>query len=113
MRVAAGGGDFTSSINQFLSFRIFIQDPGETYFGGTQDIRLISGGGTILTSDLTQDPYGQTAPTDLDNDYNIDHQLIDSNFTGTPAQFAAVMADLEFIDIRGEFWLGPNRNTRE
>ncbi|WP_452223842.1 hypothetical protein, partial [Lacinutrix chionoecetis] len=104
-RLNTQGGDYLYLDGNNLNFRIYLEDAGEDYFGGTTDIRIGSGA-TQLTLDLTQDPFGQTVPTVI-GDYTITVPLTAANFGVTQAQFDSVLSALDYVDIRGEFWLGP------
>ncbi|MDX6745707.1 hypothetical protein SHK09_02785 [Polaribacter sp. PL03] len=103
-RLNTKGNDLSYIDGNNLTFRLFVDDPGEDFFGGTTDIRLGSGA-TQLTLDLTEAPFGQTKPTG--SDFTISVALTADNFGVTQAQFNTVISALDYIDIRAEFWLGP------
>ncbi|QOD60113.1 DUF11 domain-containing protein [Polaribacter haliotis] len=108
-RLNTKGEDYTYIDGNNLVFRLYVEDPGESFFGGTSDIRLGSGA-TQLTLDLTQDPFAQTKPVGK-TDFTISVPLTASNFGVSQAQFNSVIASLDYIDIRAEFWLGPTGTT--
>ena len=104
-RLNTGSKDFTYVDGNNLVFRLFVQDPGEPFFGGTSDIRLGSGA-TQLILDLTEAPFGQDKPVGVE-DFTITVPLTAANFGVTQAVFSNVLASLDYIDVRAEFWLGP------
>ncbi|WP_263010379.1 Ig-like domain-containing protein [Polaribacter sejongensis] len=107
-RLNTQGKDHTYIDGNNLIFRIFTEDPGEPFFGGTTDVRIGSGT-TQYTIDLTEAPYGVTAPstiTPVVTDFTITVPLTADNFGISQAQFNAVISSLDYIDIRAEFYAG-------
>ncbi|OUS09726.1 hypothetical protein A9Q93_13515, partial [Nonlabens dokdonensis] len=104
-RINGQGNDFSYLDGNSLIYRLFLEDPGEDWFGGTTDVRLVSGA-TTLTLDLTQDPFGETQPA-LIGEYFLNVPLTAAAFGVTQATFDTVLSNLDAIDIRAEFWLGP------
>ncbi|MGJ8759068.1 MAG: beta strand repeat-containing protein, partial [Polaribacter sp.] len=105
-RLNTQGEDYSYIDGNDLVFRIFVEDPGETFWTTTavsNDIRIGSGG-TQYTINLTEAPFGQTQP--VGSDFTVSVPLTAAKFGVTQAEFDAVISSLDYIDIRAEFWLG-------
>ncbi|WP_172966902.1 Ig-like domain-containing protein, partial [Patiriisocius marinistellae] len=111
-RLNLNGDDYSSVDGNFLNFRIYIEDQGQSWFNNLQainnDIRLVSGG-TTLISDVNQDPF---LTTEAIGDFPVSYQLTAANFGVSQTAFEAVISNLDFIDIRAEFW-GGNQGILE
>lgn len=118
------GIDFTADIGQSLVFTLIVRQPGNgastaSWLGSTflsgGDIRLIGNNGAItLAVPDAQDPFPyntSTRPAGLNVigntvSYDIAVPLTAANFGTTAPTFASLMADLESIRIRAEFFSG-------
>ena len=116
-RIQEWTGDYSVSVGSNLNWAILVEDldtnGGYTWYpelNALNDV-VIRGNGTTLTLDITTSGiYQNTLPTlsVFTDFYNISVPLTAANFGTTTAIFNAVMSNLEYIEIRSEFWVGLN-----
>jgi len=107
-----GGRDFSRLDGRTVNFRLFIEDLASTntwfssLLNGAPDFRLVGNGGNIIEAQILEAPYEDATAAGQPGTFSISYVINQANFTGIPAAYDAILADLEAIQIRGEFWGG-------
>ncbi|WP_047545022.1 T9SS C-terminal target domain-containing protein [Psychroserpens sp. Hel_I_66] len=109
-QIGFGSADFSGLDGRTVYMRLQIDDntAGNSWFSnivpGANDFRLVGNGGDQIEAQVNADPF---LDTQTFGTFEIEFTINQANFSGTSAQYNAILANLEFIQIRGEFWGGP------
>lgn len=105
-RITEWVGDNSTSIGHFLRFGIAANDLGLSFFNDTSDVCLVGNGGQRVCHDFNNGGLFDSIPTDWNEVFDFDLELIHNNFSGNEVNFNSIMSSIEYIDIRAEIWIG-------